>query len=145
MTRAAAESGFMVYKISGALFFGASAAASAAFDGVGAYPRVFVFDLSEVPLIDATAARALKVFVRKLGRAGTKVFVAGARRNVRRTLLISGLSKPDVVYVRAVVDALEKSVSPSPAPNPARIEPDIASNGSLEIGSGFGAVDEGSA
>lgn len=55
--RAAAESGFTVYKISGALFFGATAAAGAAFDGVGAYPRVFVFDLSEVPLIDATAAR----------------------------------------------------------------------------------------
>jgi sulfate permease, SulP family len=143
--RAAAESGFMVYKISGALFFGPSAAASAAFDGVGAYPRVFVFDLSEVPLIDATAGRALKVFVRKLGRAGTKVFVAGARRNVRRTLLISGLSKPDVLYVRAVADALEKSVSPSPASNPDRIETDIASNGSLEMGSSFGAVDEGSA
>jgi sulfate permease, SulP family len=75
--RAAAESGFMVYKISGALFFGASAAASAAFDGVGAYPRVFVFDLSEVPLIDATAARALKVFVRKLGRGGRKCLWLG--------------------------------------------------------------------
>jgi sulfate permease, SulP family len=143
--RAAAESGFMVYKINGALFFGASAAASAAFDGVGAYPRVFVFDLSEVPLIDATAARALKVFVRKLGRAGTKVFVAGARRNVRRTLLISGLHKPEVLYVRAVADALEKTVSPSPASNPDLIETDIASNGSLEMGSSFGAVDEGSA
>ena len=96
----------MVYKISGALFFGATAAAGAAFEGVGVYPRVFVFDLGEVPLIDATAARALKVFVHKLRRAGTKVFVAGARRNVRRTLLISGLVKPDVLYVRAVADAL---------------------------------------
>lgn len=104
-----------------------------------------MFDLSEAPLIDASAARALKVFVRKLGRAGTKVFVAGARRNVRRTLLISGLSKPDVLYVRAVADALEKSVSPSPASNPDRIETDIASNGSLEMGSSFGAVDEGGA
>ena len=73
------------------------------------------------------------------------MFVAGARRNVRRTLLISGLSKPDVLYVRAVADALEKSVSPSPASNPDRVETDTASNGSLEMGSSFGAVDEGGA
>ncbi len=143
--RAAAKSGFMVYKISGALFFGATAAAGAAFDGVGANPRVFVFDLSEVPLIDATAARALKVFVRKLGRTGTKVFVAGARRNVRRTLLVSGLHKPDVLYVRAVADALEKSGPPSPGSNPGRVEPHIAPIGSLGGSSGPGAVEEGKA
>ena len=143
--RAAAESGFVVYKISGALFFGATAAAGAAFDGVGAYPRVFVFDLSEVPLIDATAARALKVFVHKLRRAGTKVFVAGARRTVRRTLLIGGLVKPDVLYVRSVADAREKSVAPSSAPNPDRAGPGIASIGSLGMGAASGAVEEGKA
>jgi hypothetical protein len=120
-------------------------AAGAAFDGVGAYPRVFVFDLREVPLIDASAARALKVFVDKLGRSGTKVFVAGARRDVRRTLLIGGLHKPNVLYVRAVADALEESGSPSPTSNPDRPEPAIASNGALEMGSGSGALEEGKA
>jgi sulfate permease, SulP family len=143
--RAAAESGVMVYKISGALFFGAAAAASAAFEGVGAYPRVFVFDFSDVPLIDATAARTLKVFVRKLRRAGATVFVAGARRNVRRALLISGLHKPDVLYVRAVADALERSASLKAAPSADAVGADILSRGLLGIGSRFGAVDKGQA
>ena len=142
--RAAAESGFMVYKISGALFFGATAAASAAFDGVGAYPRVFVFDLSEVPLIDATAARALKVFVHKLGRGGVTVYVAGARRSVRRSLLVTGLQKPEVLYVRAVADALERSHALlAPASNSGPVAANIDPNESLGIGSGFGAVDKG--
>jgi sulfate permease, SulP family len=106
---------------------------------------VFVFDLSEVPLIDATAARALKVFVHKLRRAGTVVFVAGARRSVRRSLLIGGLVKPDVLYVRSVPDAREKSVAPSPAPHPDRAGPGIASIGSLGMGAAPGAVEEGKA
>ena len=49
---AAADPDFMVYKISGAFFFGATAAVSAALDRIGRYPRAFVFDFADVPLID---------------------------------------------------------------------------------------------
>jgi hypothetical protein len=63
---------------------------------------------------------------------------------VRRALLISGLHKPDVLYVRAVADVAEKSVAPS-APNPDRAGPGIASIGQLGMAADSGAVEEGKA
>jgi SulP family sulfate permease len=64
-----------------------------------------VFDFSEVPLIDTTAAKALEAFVSKLRRAGTQVCIAGARPSVRHTLLSSGLDEPEVLYTATVNDA----------------------------------------
>jgi SulP family sulfate permease len=98
----------MVYKISGALFFGATATISTVLDRIGPYPRTFVFDFVEVPLIDTTAARAMEAFVYKLRRAGTEVFIAGARPSVRRTLLSCDLHEPDVLYSTSVEDARER-------------------------------------
>jgi SulP family sulfate permease len=102
---AATDANFMVYKISGALFFGVTANISTVLDRIGTYPRIFVFDFSEVPLIDTTAAKALEAFVSKLRRAGTRVYIAGARPSVRRTLLSSGLEEPQVRYIDTVDEA----------------------------------------
>ena len=76
----------MVYRISGALFFGATTAVSTVLDRVGAPPKSFVLDFSNVPLIDITAANALRGFVQKLERSGTRIYFAGARPAVRRML-----------------------------------------------------------
>ncbi len=103
--RTAADADFMVYKISGAFFFGATATISAALDRIGKYPRVFVFNFDEVPLIDSTAAKTLEAFVHKLARVKTQVFIAGARTNVRRTLLAAGLREPEVLYAKTIADA----------------------------------------
>jgi sulfate permease, SulP family len=106
---AAPNADFMVYKISGAFFFGATAAVSAALDRIGRYPRVFVFDFADVPLIDTTAAKALQGFVRKLQRAGARVSIAQARPGVRRALLAAGLREPDVAYVGTIAEARERA------------------------------------
>jgi len=50
----------IVYRISGAFFFGATAAVSAVLDRIGEHPKVFVLDFSDVPLVDSTAARHSK-------------------------------------------------------------------------------------
>ena len=50
----------VVYRITGALFFGATAAVSSALDSIGQHPAVFVLDFSDVPLVDSTAAKALE-------------------------------------------------------------------------------------
>jgi sulfate permease, SulP family len=96
---------FMVYKISGAFFFGATAAVNAALDGIGRYPKAFVFDFTDVPYIDSTATKALFSFVRKLRRADTQTFVAGARSGIRRSLQSAGLNDAEVTYVAAVSEA----------------------------------------
>ena len=101
----AGDSRIMVYKISGAFFFAATSAVSAALERIGKYPAAFVFDLTDVPLIDRTAARALKAFAVKLGKAKTLVCVAGARPAVERALEGAGLSRPAVIYAPTVAEA----------------------------------------
>ncbi|HXF54926.1 MAG TPA: SulP family inorganic anion transporter [Hyphomicrobiaceae bacterium] len=96
----------LVYRISGAFFFGATAAVSGVLDRMGAHPKTFVLDFSDVPLVDSTAAKALEGFVRKLERSGTRVYFAGASKRVRRTLLVAGLRKPLVHYVATAEEAI---------------------------------------
>jgi SulP family sulfate permease len=97
----------MVYRINGAFFFGATAAVSGALDRIGAHPKVFVLDFSEVPLADTTAAKALDGFVHKLAHSGTAVYFSGVRQPVRRTLLKAGLRKPLVRYAPTPQDAID--------------------------------------
>ncbi|MCB1550293.1 MAG: SulP family inorganic anion transporter, partial [Hyphomicrobiaceae bacterium] len=104
----AVDQQIVVYRITGAFFFGATASISSVLDRIGQSPRVFVLDLTEVPLIDSTGANALESFALKLHRAGTHVYLAGASKPVRRTLLRAGLRKPHVRYVATVEDALAR-------------------------------------
>ena len=96
----------VVYRISGAFFFGATAAVGTVLDGIGERPKVFVLDFTDVPLVDSTAAKVLESFVHKLHHGGTKVFFTGARKTVRRTLLVAGLRRPLVQYAPTVEDAV---------------------------------------
>ena len=98
----AASRDVMVYRISGAFFFGATAHVLTALERIGRTPRLLIIDFSNVPLIDTTAARSLSAFVRKLGRAGTEVSIAAARQNVRHELTASGLKPPLVKYAASV-------------------------------------------
>ena len=98
-----------VYRISGAFFFGATAAVSGVLDRIGAHPKTFILDFADVPLVDSTAAKALEGFVHKLRHAGTDVYFTSARKNVRRTLLAAGLRKPLVRYASSIEDAVAMS------------------------------------
>jgi SulP family sulfate permease len=88
----------MVYHISGAFFFGATARVLGVLERVGTPPRLLVLDFKDVPLIDTTAARSLVTFVNTVGRLGTSVAFAAARPTVRRTLNRAGLKPPLVRY-----------------------------------------------
>lgn len=88
----------MVFRISGAFFFGATAAVSTVLDRAGAKPKAFILDFHDVPLIDSTAAATLRGFVKRLGRAGTRVYFAGTRHRVREALVTAGLAPPLVNY-----------------------------------------------
>ncbi|HEY5305297.1 MAG TPA: SulP family inorganic anion transporter [Pseudolabrys sp.] len=99
----------MVYRISGAFFFGATARVLTALDRVGGLPRLYVIDFSEVPVIDFSAAHSLVTFVNKLKRAGTDVTFAAARPGVRRVLDQAGLSPPLVHYAATAAEVAAKS------------------------------------
>jgi SulP family sulfate permease len=93
-----------VFRISGALFFGATAGVSNILDRVGERPRVFILDFAAVPMIDSTAAKALHGFAHKLQRSGTRVYFSATRPGVRNVLLAAGLTSALVSY-SASVDA----------------------------------------
>ncbi len=105
----ATNSDVMVYHISGAFFFGATARVLTVLERVGTPPRVLVIDFSEVPLIDTTAARSLVVFVNKLKRSGTSVVFAAARPSVRQTLSHAGLRPPLLHYAATVAVATSEA------------------------------------
>ena len=101
-----ADRDVVVYRISGAFFFGAVAAVSSVLERIGQRPRVLVLDFSEVPIVDSTAAKTLLRFAEKLTRAGAMVFLVGANPGVRRALLQAGLKKPLVRHAKSVEQAL---------------------------------------
>jgi SulP family sulfate permease len=96
----------VVYRITGAFFFGAAASVAAALDRIADRPRWFVLDFSGVPVIDSTAATTIEAFVRKQRGRGAHVFIVGASVPVRRELLTHGLHEPEVHYRADVPAAL---------------------------------------
>lgn len=96
----------VVYRISGAFFFGAAAGVAAALDRIGEHPKAYVVDFSAVPVIDSTAAATIEGFARKARRQGATVIISGARRPILRALLAHGVRPPLVRFKADPADAL---------------------------------------
>lgn len=96
----------VVYRISGAFFFGAAAGVAAALDRIGEHPKAYVVDFSAVPVIDSTAAATIEGFARKAKRQGATVTIAGARRPILRALLAHGVRPPLVRFKADAAEAL---------------------------------------
>jgi sulfate permease, SulP family len=96
----------VVYRISGAFFFGAAAAVGAALDRIGEHPKAYVIDFSAVPVLDSTAAATIDGFARKARRQGAALYVAGARPQIRRILLTHGVRPPHVRFKTKLADAV---------------------------------------
>lgn len=101
----------LVYKISGAFFFGATAGVLSTLERIGRMPRVVILDFGGVPLADASAARALERFAHKLGASGARLVIAAARPHVRRTLVQAGLREPAIAYAASVGDARARAAA----------------------------------
>jgi sulfate permease, SulP family len=96
----------IVYRISGAFFFGAAASVAAALDRIGEHPKAYVIEFSAVSVIDSTAAATIEGFVRKARRNHALVYIAGALPAVRRILLTHGVRPPDVRFAAGLDDAI---------------------------------------
>jgi SulP family sulfate permease len=94
----------MIYRISGAFFFGATARVLIAMERSGKMPRALVIDFADVPLIDSTAAHSLVAFANKVKKSGTEIYFAAARARVRKALEDAGLNPPLVNYAAKVGD-----------------------------------------
>jgi SulP family sulfate permease len=102
----ATDPDIVIFRISGAFFFGAAAAVGAALDRIGEHPKAYVIDFSAVPVLDSTGAATIEGFSRKAHRHGASVYIAGATRSVRRILLIHGVRPPRVRFRKTLADAV---------------------------------------
>ena len=114
-TTLATDPDLIIYRITGAFFFGAASTVSAVLDGIDPRYRGFVIDFAAVPLLDSTAANAIERIAATSKRRGVQVYVTGASASVRKMLLAHGLSgevafRPDIEtavsdFKRSRVDA----------------------------------------
>ena len=95
-----------IYKISGAFFFGAAAGVAAALDRIEGRPKAYVIDVSEVSVVDSTAASTIGGFVRTAERRRASVLIAGARPEIRRVLVTHGVEPPRVGFENSVAEAV---------------------------------------
>jgi SulP family sulfate permease len=93
----------IVYRISGAFFFGAAATVAAALDSIGEHPKAYVIDFSAVSIFDSTAAATIEGFARKVRRRKAEVYIASARPAVEKTLTMHGI-RPPLVQFKATLD-----------------------------------------
>jgi SulP family sulfate permease len=103
----ASDPGTVVYRISGAFFFGAAATVGTVLDRIADKRRNFVLDCSKVPFLDSTAANVIAGTAHKASRAGVRFYIAGASPAVRRMLLSHGVRQPHVRYGASVESVLE--------------------------------------
>jgi len=114
----ASDRDVVVYRISGAFFFGAAAGVSAVLDRIGDVPKAYVVDFSAVPLVDSTAVAAIKGFAEKAARAQASVFLSGAMPAVLKILQAHGVRPPLVEFrpdiASAIADAHKAARNPAP-------------------------------
>jgi SulP family sulfate permease len=99
----------VVYRISGAFFFGAAASIGSVLDRIADTHRALVIDFSAVPFIDSTAANTVGGLARKARRRGVDVYLTGTTHGVRVDLFAHGVKPPVARYARTIADALRKA------------------------------------
>ena len=105
----ATDSKVVVYRLSGAFFFGAASTVGAVLDRIADQRKAFVIDFSAVPYVDSTAANVIAGVGRKAERHGVRLFITGASSSVRRALLLAGARRPQVRYLPHIEDAVREA------------------------------------
>jgi SulP family sulfate permease len=91
--RLATDPDIVVYRITGAFFFGAASAVGAALDGIADRHKALVVDFSAVPFLDSTAATMIGRTAAKARHDGVEMYLTGASRALRRVLLAHGVRR----------------------------------------------------
>jgi SulP family sulfate permease len=120
-SRFAADPDVLVYRITGAFFFGAASTVGTVLDSIADARKAFVVDFAAVPFLDSTAANAMSRVATNAKRQGIRLFITGASPAVRRALLIHGVRPPRARYretiARAIADIKGDREKPSGAPD----------------------------
>lgn len=82
----AVPKGVEVYRVSGALFFGAADKLGEVLAHISDPPKVFILRLGDVPVMDATGMHALRDFQARCRRRGTSLLLCGLQKQPLRVL-----------------------------------------------------------
>ncbi len=96
----------VVYRISGAFFFGAAASIGAVLERIGEGQRNLIIDFSAVPFVDSTGAKTIEGLAHKAARRGVGVTLTGMSEGVRRELAAQGARRPLVMKAPTIEQAL---------------------------------------
>ncbi|HOV04163.1 MAG TPA: SulP family inorganic anion transporter [Kaistiaceae bacterium] len=105
---------YVIYRINGPFFFGASQRVSGILEQIGTPPRAYILDFSAVPFVDSTAASALKSFVGKARQGGSRIIIANVRPDVRHSVKRLELKPPTVIFAASVEAAIAMAGADAP-------------------------------
>ena len=116
----------VIYRISGAFFFGAAASIGAVLERIGDAHRNLIIDFAAVPFVDSTGARTIEGLAHKAAKRGVGVYLTGTSEGVRRELAAQGVRRPLVKKAVSIDQALAEirakggAEAPSSFTEPAR-------------------------
>jgi sulfate permease, SulP family len=96
----------VIYRISGAFFFGAAASIGTVLERIGDAHRNLIIDFSAVPFVDSTGAKTIEGLAHKAAQRGVGVTLTGMSEGVRRELAAQGARRPLVNKAVSVDQAL---------------------------------------
>jgi sulfate permease, SulP family len=105
---AATDPGVVIYRISGAFFFGAAASIGSVLDRISDRHRALIVDFTAVPFVDSTAANTIEALASKMKRRRVSMVLTGTSHEVRRELFSHGLKPPLIRYERSIAEAVRK-------------------------------------
>jgi SulP family sulfate permease len=102
----AANPDVVIYRITGAFFFGAAASVASVLDRIQDTHKALIVDFSAVPFLDSTGAHVMEGLAHKTARRGVGLYVTGANADIRRALVTHGVRPPGVTFAATPGDAL---------------------------------------
>jgi SulP family sulfate permease len=103
----AANPNVVIYRITGALLFGATASIGSVLDHIQDSHKVLIVGFSSVPFLDSTGANMIEGLAHNAHRHSVALWLTGASPDIRRVFLTHGLKKAFVRYAPSVEDALK--------------------------------------
>ncbi len=101
----------IVYRISGAFFFGAAATIGSVLDRIGDQHRALIVDFSQVPFVDSTAAHTIEGLVEAAHRHRIAVWLTGLNPATEAALKAHHVGPPDVFVEPDIKTAQVKALA----------------------------------
>lgn len=103
------EKGVISLRLSGPLFFGGASQVSMFFRQMHDVPKVLIFRMGSVPIVDASGANILVEFIRKLKQYDTKIIFSHLKAQPRR-VLHDALTKEGLIKDISTASSFENAV-----------------------------------